>query len=376
MANLSQSPARHINNFDFLRLFFAILVIFSHSYSLGVGSEANEPFIRMTHRQVSGGNIAVGFFFIMSGYLIAGSLERSLNMREYIAKRIRRIYPGFIVSMLVGLFVVLPFSGGVLAGENFIGKLFNVVANASMLQEFRYIGVFRHNPNPGVINGAVWTIRYEFYCYLGLAVLGLAGLLSRRRLAAVVFFAAIAYSVAFQIWPPDVKPDLIYSFIGFPDAWARLIPLYLAGTVSYLWRDRIRLTSGGILSCAVLLVAACFVPFAWGVVFPFAGAYLLMWIAFNPSIRLSGVARFGDLSYGTYLYAFPLQQAIVGIRGGQMNPWVLFGLSTPLALLFASASWHLVEKPFLQHGRERGTLRQASPTRSQYSAGPAALPSP
>ena len=96
------------NNFDFLRLFLAILVIFSHCYPLGVGTEANEPFIRLTHGQATGGAIAVDLFFIMSGYLITASVLRSEGIRDFLSKRVRRIYPGYMITMLLWALVIVP----------------------------------------------------------------------------------------------------------------------------------------------------------------------------------------------------------------------------------------------------------------------------
>jgi hypothetical protein len=80
------------NNFDFIRLFLAVLVIFSHSYPLGVGSEVAEPFKRLTHNQVTGGDIAVDLFFVISGFLISASYERTASVASYLKKRVLRIY--------------------------------------------------------------------------------------------------------------------------------------------------------------------------------------------------------------------------------------------------------------------------------------------
>jgi peptidoglycan/LPS O-acetylase OafA/YrhL len=376
MANALQSPARHINNFDFLRLFFAILVIFSHSFELGVGSMENEPLYALTHHQTTGGSIAVDFFFIMSGYLIAGSFQRSSGVGEFLMKRIRRIYPGFIAAMLFGALIVLPLAGGALVGGNRAARIADVTLNTALLREFWHISAFSGNPYPLNVNGAVWSIRYEFFCYVGLAIAGVSGLLARRKAVAGIFVVLVAVSIWYTLHPAGTPAMVLLYSIGDPNLWAHLAPLFLAGTTAYLYRNNIRFTRNGGLLCAATLLAACFVPFTWNAAFPFAGTYLLMWIALNPSIRLSRAARFGDLSYGTYLYAFPLQQLIVRAAGNHMNPYLLFVVATPLAILFALASWHLVEKPFLQAGRKRATLRPNSPARSPYSAGSAALPSP
>ena len=82
------------NNFDFLRLALAVLVIFSHAFPLGAGSEIHEPLRVLTHGQMTLGGFAVDLFFVMSGFLIAGSAERSRNLGSFLKKRVARIYSG------------------------------------------------------------------------------------------------------------------------------------------------------------------------------------------------------------------------------------------------------------------------------------------
>jgi peptidoglycan/LPS O-acetylase OafA/YrhL len=337
---MGQPVQTRLNNFDFLRLFLAVVVIFSHSFPLGVGSDANEPFIRITHGQTTSGTIAVNFFFIMSGYLIAASFVHSAGVLDYLRRRVRRIYPGFIASMLFCALVIVPLAGGVLTGHN---RLINLIVDSLLLHPFSQTGAFSTNPYPNKVNGSVWTISFEFGCYLGLLILGVTGALSRRRVVLGIFLG----SVILNIW----RLHVVAMTPSLGANWAKFIPMYLAGVMAYLYRDRIRYTRNGSIVCCFALLAASAVPFAWVALFPFAGAYLLFWIAFSPSIRLSDAAKYGDFSYGTYLYAFPLQQMIVRVWAGPMNPMLLFLLATPLALLFAIASWHFIERPFLRMGK-------------------------
>jgi peptidoglycan/LPS O-acetylase OafA/YrhL len=88
-------------------------------------------------------------------------------------------------------------------------------------------------------------------------------------------------------------------------------------------------------------------PFVWAAAFSVAGAYLPFWVSFHPAIPLNRAAKFGDFSYGTYLYAYPIQQTIVGAWDKPMNPYLLFVLATPPALVSAVASWRL-KRPFLR----------------------------
>jgi len=344
------------NNFDFLRLTLAVLVIFSHSFPLGAGSEIHEPLRVLTHGQMTLGAFAVDLFFVMSGFLIAGSAERSRTLGSFLRKRVSRIYPGFVVSALLMALVVLPLASGTFAEASWPARLVNFVLQTLRLQEFHVSGAFVHNPYPGVLNGSVWSIQYEFWCYLGVAMMAAVGLLRRRGWVLACFVASVAISVAFQAQGWIFGGKLAGRILGSPQLWARLLPFYLAGVVFYLFRDRIKLhVWGASLALAALLVAS-WVHVGWTAVFPFAGAYLVFYVAFARWIPLQRVGRFGDFSYGTYLYAFPIEQLLVMAFGHAVAPWLLFALATPLTLLAAVVSWYAVERWFLRPERRKENL--------------------
>src|ERR1700722_2670887 len=148
------------NNFDFLRLALAVLVIFSHSFPLGAGSEIHEPLRVLTHGEMTFGAFAVDLFFVMSGFLIAGSAERSGNMGSFLKKRVARIYPAFVVSAILMVLIVLPLSGGTFAEAHWPARLWDFTLQTFRLQAFHVEGAFAHNPYPSVLDGSVWSIQY------------------------------------------------------------------------------------------------------------------------------------------------------------------------------------------------------------------------
>lgn len=352
---------RAANNFDFLRLALSVLVIFSHSYPLGTGSETAEPLNRWTHGQMTFGAIAVDLFFIMSGYLITASAVRSRGLGDFLVKRVRRIYPAFAMNSLLTLLVVVPLAGGHLAGSP-EHKAAYWSLQVLRLQEFRTFQSFASNPFPIVVNGSVWSISYEFWCYIGIAMLSFAGLLRREWFLLLCFLAAWMVGIVFQaegwIW----SGGLLRSLLGVPEIWARLLPFYLGGTVFYLFRDRIRWNGWAALGCVAALLAASFFPLGWVTVFPLVGPYVTFFIAFHPVPVLQDVGRFGDFSYGTYLYAFPMQQLLMEALGHTVTPWILFGMATPLTLLLAIGSWYGVERHLLASKRRKQTIVHALET--------------
>ncbi len=340
------------NNFDFIRLFLAVLVIFSHSYSLGSGSAASEPVNRLTHNQVTGGEIAVDLFFVISGFLITASYERSASIASYLKKRVLRIYPAFIAAMLFELLVVLPMSGGHLTPQAHLRQALEFVVQTLRLREFHYTGAFAAAPYPGTMNGSTWSIQYEFWCYLGVIALGLAGALRSKKVVAFIFFSTVIFSYLFLLFGWNITPSPhVVAIFGFADAWIRLLPMYVAGIVFYKLRGHLSLRPWWIAGACAALVLGVVVPFGWTLLFPVAGTYLVLAFAFHPKIRLHGWSRYGDFSYGTYLYAFPIQQLVMRLIGHAIPALELFTLATPPTLVCAVASWYFVERRFLMKVR-------------------------
>ena len=284
----------------------------------------------------------------MSAFLITASLERSKSTLDYLKKRALRIYPAFLVSTVFAFAVALPLSGGRLAGTSTPDQIANFVSRTLQLQSFAYQGAFQHNPYPGVLNGSIWSIPYEFWCYLGLLALGFSGVLRRRTPLALLFAASILIGVLFSIFQWKLSGGFVGRIFGYPPFWARLLPMYLAGVVAYRFRASLQLRRTWIVAATGLLLAAATLPHGWPLLFPIAGAYLILVAAFHPSIRLHRWSRFGEFSYGTYLYAFPLQQIIMQRIGHPVAPCFLFFLATPATLICAAISWHAVEKRFLK----------------------------
>ncbi len=343
------------NNFDFLRLFLAILVIYSHSYALGLGNEDGEILFRALRVKLFGlhmtlGALAVGGFFIISGFLITMSWDRRRSVWDYFKKRIARIFPGFLVAAALGAYLVPIYAGssGTVEPSRFI-------AGAARLIAVENRGAFPTNIYPAATNGSLWSIPYEFWCYIAVAALGLSGLIARNSVLVVMFVAslAIAFAMAITEWnPASGTPARVFGVlsktIGDPVFWARLAPFYLAGVVAHRCRRHIPLNGRVATIALLLLIAAAFVPAGWAVALPVCGAYLIFWFAFHPSIPSIPAARFGDLSYGTYLYGFPIQQTCVMLAGGSMHPLALLAASLPLSLLAGALSWHGVERWFLR----------------------------
>lgn len=356
------------NNFDFCRFWLAIVVIFSHSFGVTQGDERNEPVGLLTSGQLGAGRIAVCCFFAISGLLITQSWMRSRSVTSYLVKRVLRIYPGFVVAVLIGLFVVAPIGSGQF--EQSPHNLLVLLVNLATLRDCHVAHVFPNNPYPGLVNGSLWSIPYEVRCYLLLIVMGGIGLLGKYKRAMIpLLICLVAGSVVYRSRAvPILERGAFAAVFGRPSAWCVALPYFVMGTAFHVFRHRIRF-SGPLAAIAVVAFAiASVLPPAGRVVFPFAITYLLFWFAYHPSVRLHEWSRYGDFSYGTYLYACPIQQ-LLALRLPGISPMMLFAIATPLSVMAGVVSWHVVEKYFLGL-KHRSPVRHspASPQLVEYTS--------
>ena len=322
------------NNLNGIRLFLALLVMLSHCYPL-TGNADGEPLSRWTGGQETFGGIAVELFFFISGLLITGSWFHSKSMSDYLRRRILRIFPGYVVGLLFSGLAAAAFTLHPAANLwRFLGKAF---LDTGFLGFASTIGreIFPNNPLPGAANGSLWTISREFACYLLVAAIGLFGFFKHRVWLTMLFLAVFGY----YCWQFVVG-------VNVDTLNCRFLTLFLAGACAWLWRDKICLTGmAAVLAVGILLFAARMSPL-FSLLVPLAGGYLVLYAGFVSPVRFLGWCDRTDLSYGVYLFAFPLQQCVAAC--GVRNPLQMFALMIPLALAAAFLSWTFVEKPFLK----------------------------
>ena len=322
------------NNFDLLRLLAAWAVLVSHSYAL-VGRD--QPLHQLG---TSLGNLGVLVFFAVSGLLIRRSWEHDPSPRDFWAKRALRLLPALAVMAVLTAFVLGPavtsarWSTYVTSWETWLYpvRLVLMVPFGAQLP-----GVFDGNVEAGDVNGSLWSLPLEVIAYAGIAALGLAGWLSRRWLVTALAAAGLAWAAW---WVPATSDAVGSTYV---------IAAFAVGAAAYSWRDRIVLST----PVALLVVAGC-VATGLGptplrvVTWTVAAVYLSYWFAYAVPRVGRSLTRFGDTSYGLYIWAFPVQQVVVQVAGNDSHPWLVIGVATPVVWLLALASWRLVERPALR----------------------------
>jgi len=343
------------NSLGFLRMVFALMVLLDHAFPIGGFNKGSDPMWTWTNGQESLGGLAVGGFFVVSGYLVTKSFFESKTGTRYLWKRVLRIFPGFWVCLLVTVAVFAPIAyhyefhslhGYFSDAPDSPG---NYLKNNALLQmnQYNINGLlsstpYAHSGYPQAFDGSLWTLIYEFKCYIGIAILGTLGLLWRAPISVVVLM--LVFWVA-QI-EDQLHPNRLtgWPLIGDP-AMARLAFIFLLGAIFYLYRERIPMSN--------VLAGVAFVVLVVGMrtalytsIGQVAWAYLVLWLAVV--LPLHHFDRYGDYSYGLYIYAFPVEQllALYGVQKLGYFPYVVS--ATAIALVFAAGSWFLIEKPFLR----------------------------
>lgn len=321
---------KHQNNFDFLRHAAAILVILAHAYDLnGVQS----PLSRLTAGRLGEGGIAVLVFFMISGYLIPQSYLRRNNAFDYLKSRFLRIIPGIFVVTLLSVFILGPAITTFPLRDYFSETVtWKYLKNGFPINvKYQLPGVFDKN-HQGV-NGSLWSIPLEIRCYLGVLLLGISRLLTYRTALFVVF--CFFYLGAVDALPFHVKDALYYA-------------MFAAGALFYAFEKYISTCKAALVIAAALLIIGTYYHL-WLWIFPVLGTYIILNFANRTCFPSTVLSRYGDFSYGIYIYAFPVQQLIIHCFDGRISPFVNFLIAAPLSFTCAVLSWKFVEKPALSY---------------------------
>ena len=327
------------NNFDALRLLAASSVIFSHAFLLSQGRQDNEPLMVLTGGQSVLGVVGVFVFFIISGFLVTRSFETTASPARFVAKRALRIYPGLALCILLCTFVLgalltaLPPTSYLASGETWDFLLSNLLLNVehNSLPEVRFTPFDIGH----IVDGPLWSLPCEIVMYAMVLVLGMLGLIRVEVLAAL-----LAVGIACLWFDTASSPYFLGTVL-----W--LLGFFAAGMLFHkLHRahppDR-RLALLAALGLVASVPLGCFLP-----LFPLFGGYLVIYLALEPALPAIPAARFGDLSYGLYIYGWPVEQTLVYLTDGRLAWWQLFPLALAVSAVIAFCSWHLIEQPFLR----------------------------
>lgn len=321
---------RH-NSFGALRLIAAILVLYTHAFPLALGARFHEPDIGLPF---SLGTTGVYIFFAISGILVTKSFMQSENVIHFAIHRILRIFPALIVCVLLCAFVMGPLMTELALTQysSDSGLVSFLSRNLFLLSDTQSSlpGVFVSNPYPSAGLDPIWTLPWELRSYFLLALGGVLFSMKRYPQASLVLFLLAALNAIFLM---DVsKPSLFFLLFALGGA------LYLSNLRGAML--------GGLIAVLTVFVAVTHGTPMFEVFFCGWIAVLVYAIGFSTWLASSTLEKY-DLSYGIYIYSFPVGQLLVSILGIR-DPWLLLIVNLAMAALLALLSWIYIEKPALR----------------------------
>jgi peptidoglycan/LPS O-acetylase OafA/YrhL len=322
---------------DGLRLAAATSVLFSHAFLIAEGNDEAEPLRHLLGPGNIIGLYGVFAFFIISGFLLTSSLASGAGAVQFSINRFLRIVPGFLfcivaTSLLIGA-LVTPLALRVYYTQPetyaYIWSSLACLCDRSWQAPFQFLA----HPNlVTVINGSLWSLSYEVLSYLFLLWLWI--LLRGPLLVAGVAGLAALTTVLSPI-ATNMMPGIAYT-----------LPFFAGGVIMYVVYQRFGTTPRLAWLSLGVISASALVGFQH-LAFAIFGAYIVVFLAERPNIGSRFAKRWGDLSYGAYLFGWPVEQFVQQFTGLHSG-WQLFACCLPMVLACAAVSWWLIERPCLR----------------------------
>ena len=355
MHSIAYHLAKKQDNFQLLRIIAALMVIYGHSFALAQDIGTKDIFLRFAWPMYSG-DIAVAMFFVISGFMVSGSYIGRANLTEFMLARLLRIVPAMLVVLLVCtcvgvVFTTLDARAYFASSDTWRYLVQNLRFSSDMV--WTLPGVFQgHRLQP--VNGSLWTLPAEMRMYLLVAAMGVLGLLRGWRLGTL----AVLLLIIAGILHPRLLP--------LHTDWLRLAAYFCVGILAQLHKERIEIRHD-VMFVLVFLTYISYNTDSFRWLFGATVSYFCFWFAYRtPYIDLG---KFGDPSYGIYLWGWPLQQAMISWFPS-MTPTPNFLLGAAAAVMMGSLSWHAIERPALSlKGRIGRWLARLQARRGVTAAG-------
>ena len=323
----------------------ASLVLFSHSFALVTGNPLDQPLARDLHTTL--GTISVDVFFVTSGFLIAASITRRRDIAAFSLARIRRIYPAMLAATAMTVFGL----GAIMTTNPILDyftdpRTFGYLVKNSLIIDgvaSKLPGVFVDNPFAGAVNGSLWTLPFEVRAYVAILVLWVATRAIQRTLDKDLFSPLLLLLGSVGLFAFLSQTPLPFvSGVG-----VRLYAMFFVGSSFFVLQRHIVLHTKAFVALVALVALLSGDATTFHLAYGISIAYLVFFLAHIPRGAIRAFNRFGDYSYGMYIFAFPVQQTLVAVIPSISIPEMI-GASFTLTLGLAALSWHFVEKPALR----------------------------
>ena len=338
MATITDLSRGRDNNLNLVRFIAASMVVYTHAFGV---TGHSDPMVGLCN--ISAGSFAVDIFFVISGFLVTKSWYRHNSVRAYLQARCLRIFPALWVAVFLCVFAVGP-----VVTQVSLAQYFSSLDTAKFLLENTTLlpkGVFLTLPGVFLdghlheVNIPLWTLPYELKMYLAIGAFSLIGLTPRRWFLPFAVIASFSVFALSEVGLIHVADRQLFRLVFF--FFSGALTYRFAGSVRLSWRYAAALAVVGLLLAIPaqpeirrLILAAC-------------TPYLVMYLAFVPRGMIRGYNKFGDYSYGMYIYGFPVQQIMARATESQ-SVALNFGIAFAVTLVLAVLSWHLLERRALR----------------------------
>lgn len=331
------------NNYDFLRIFAATCICFTHSFNL-LNKDGFEPLMRISGSQYDFSFIGLSIFFSVSGYLITKSVYTSSSLQSYFWKRFLRIQPLLMIVCVLSVFIIGPVFTTLPATEYFkIPETYSYFRNIFPATGIQFVlpGVFADNFHPNVVNGSLWTLVVEERLYLLVSVFFFFKK-QGKSFALLVLLFNIMVTLKSVFFQGSVLEYLKGSHIFYALLFLNAGALYQVGfDFKYFAKRKLSWIA---LFLLVLSFFYTFLQFLQVLIIP-----LCVIMVANVRAATNNAAKWGDFTYGVYIFSFPVQQIFIAIKLVPENPYLLFVVTMSTVLPLGALSWHLLEKKCLRH---------------------------
>ena len=331
------------NSFDFLRVFFAFSVFFAHFKEL-TGTAGSFIYWPIS------ASMGVAGFFIISGFLITRSYYRSPNLLNYITKRVRRIVPAYFFVVVICAFS-LSLVSSLSFQEYFTSKVFfkYLTANLAFLNFIQPTlpGVFSSNPFP-FVNGSLWTIKIELalYAFVPLMII----FLKRKPVFVFICLYISSSLIRYGLGQLD-NSSYSASIILLSRPLFGQVCFFVSGAILLFYFDFFKKKIKWVLPLSIIVFTSKYFLSYWVIEFFYPLSFAILIISFAYCFKeLAFISKYGDFSYGVYLYHYPIIQLFTHRECLRENPVLLFCICLGILVLLSWLSWHLLEKQFLKRG--------------------------
>lgn len=307
------------------------MVIYGHSFALTLDTGTKDIFLKCNWGRYSG-DLAVSMFFVISGFMVSGSLLKRKDIIEYIISRLLRIVPALFLLLLMCAFIIGPLLSSLNIKEYYSHPetYKYVIKNLSFSSNMAWTlpGVFEDHKMTSM-NGSLWTLPAEMRMYALVAILGILGVLNYRILCTLLLIGFFIAAI--------VNPQLLPLHTG----WVKVAGYFCIGIIAQLYKEKIQINLKILLALGFLTYISRLTD-SYFYLLAISVAYFCFWFAYRtPYLNLE---KYGDPSYGIYLWGWPLQQLTIAVWP-EITPTINCLISLALAIFAGYISWNIIEKP-------------------------------